>query len=175
MKSDRSLEATIEVLLLVVSEPMTVVRLVSCFDDPPPSEAAVKAAIESLQAATAGRGLELIEVASGYRYQVREAYAPEVARLFEAKPQRYSRALMETLALIVYRQPTSRGEIEQIRGVSTASQTMRTLLDREWVKIVGYKDTPGKPALYGTTQIFLDDFGMKALDELPELPNVEQN
>lgn len=172
--TDEGIAATIEALLLVSVEPMSVERLVACFDEPQPTVVAAEAAIARLQAATAGRGLELIEVASGYRYQVLEAYSSAVVRLFETKPQRYSRVLMETLALIAYRQPTSRGEVEQIRGVSVGTQIMRTLLDREWVEIVGYKDTPGKPALYGTTQTFLDDFALKTLAELPELPDVEK-
>lgn len=165
---------TIEALLLVSSEPMSLGRLVGCFDEPQPPVAAAATAIAKLQAATEGRALELVEVASGYRYQVKEAFASAVARMEEAKPQRYSRALMETMAIIAYRQPTSRGEIEQIRGVATGSQIMHTLLDREWVEVVGYKDTPGKPALYGTTKTFLDDFALKTLDKLPTMPDAEK-
>jgi segregation and condensation protein B len=111
----------------------------------------------------------VVEVASGWRIQVRKECAPWVSRLWEEKPGRYSRALMETLALIAYRQPITRGEIEEIRGVSVSTNIIRTLLEREWVRVVGHRDVPGKPALYGTTREFLDYFGLRSLDDLPTL------
>lgn len=118
-----------------------------------------------------GRGIELKEVASGFRFQVREELASWVNRLFLEKPQRYSQALLEVLALIAYRQPITRAEIEDIRGVALGTNIMRTLLEREWINIVGHKDIPGRPALYATTKQFLDYFNLKALSELPELPS----
>jgi len=119
-----------------------------------------------------GRGVELIEVSSGFRFQVISSAAPWVSRLWDEKPQKYSRALLETLALVAYRQPVTRGEIEEIRGVSVSSQIMRTLVEREWVRIIGHKDVPGKPAMYATTKIFLDYFSLKKLDELPTLAEI---
>ncbi len=118
------------------------------------------------------RGVELIEVSSGFRFQVASSAAAWVSRLWDERPQKYSRALLETLALIAYRQPVTRGEIENIRGVSVSSQIMRTLVEREWVRIIGHKDVPGKPAMYATTKIFLDYFSLKKLDELPTLAEI---
>lgn len=171
--STSSLESILEAILLATQEPVTIAQIINLFESSAPSKKEVEAALVALQAATEGRGLELKQVASGWRYQIRESYAPWIARLFELKPQRYSKALMETLACIVYRQPVSRGEIEQVRGVTLSSQIMRTLLDRGWVQPVGHKDTPGRPVLYGTTQTFLDDFGLTHLGELPDLPPEE--
>ena len=125
-----------------------------------------------LEQSCEGRGFELKKVASGYRLQVREEFAPWVGRLFEEKPQRYSRALLETLALIAYRQPITRGEIEEIRGVTVSSNIIRTLLEREWVRVVGHRDVPGRPAMYATTRQFLDYFNLTGLDELPPLSEV---
>jgi segregation and condensation protein B len=125
-----------------------------------------------LDAACEGRGFELRKVASGYRLQVREAYAPWVGRLFEEKPQRYSRALLETLALIAYRQPITRSEIEDIRGVTVSTNIIRTLQEREWVRIVGHRDVPGRPAMYATTRQFLDYFNLQGLDQLPPLSEI---
>tara|TARA_Y100001001_G_scaffold32748_1_gene27184 strand:- start:1055 stop:1564 length:510 start_codon:yes stop_codon:yes gene_type:complete len=125
-----------------------------------------------LEAACEGRGFELKKVASGYRIQVREEFAPWVGRLFEEKPQRYSRALLETLALIAYRQPITRGEIEDIRGVTVSSNIIRTLLEREWVRVVGHRDVPGRPAMYATTKQFLDYFNLTGLDQMPPLNEV---
>jgi len=125
-----------------------------------------------LDAACEGRGFELKKVASGYRLQVREVYAPWVGRLFEEKPQRYSRALLETLALIAYRQPITRGEIEDIRGVTVSTNIIRTLQEREWVRIVGHRDVPGRPAMYATTRQFLDYFNLQGLDQLPPLSEI---
>ncbi|TNF37482.1 MAG: SMC-Scp complex subunit ScpB, partial [Gammaproteobacteria bacterium] len=130
-------------------------------------------ALTALQEDYEGRGLLLKEVASGYRFQVAESYAPWVSRLWEEKPPRYSRALLETLALVAYRQPITRGEIEEIRGVSVSSHILKTLLERDWVRVLGHKDVPGKPAMYGTTREFLDYFNMKSLDELPTLAEIK--
>src|SRR5690348_16433084 len=129
-------------------------------------------AVETLTQACEGRGIELVEVASGFRYQVREAVHPWVARLWAERQTKYSRALLETLALIAYRQPITRGEIEQIRGVAVATSIMRTLEEREWIRVVGYRDVPGKPALFGTTRNFLDYFNLKSLDQLPTLAEI---
>lgn len=172
MSQSSPLESVLEALLLASQEPLTVAQMISLFEVQP-SKQEVEAAIVALQKSTEGRGLELQQVASGWRYQIRESYSSWVARLFELKPRRYSKALMESLACIVYRQPISRGEIEQVRGVSLSSHIVRTLLDRGWIHPVGHKETPGKPVLYGTTQTFLDDFGLTHLDELPELPAEE--
>ncbi len=120
------------------------------------------------------RGVELVEVSSGFRFQVAQSVAPWVARLWEEKPQKYSRALLETLALVAYRQPITRGEIEDIRGVSVSSQIIRTLVEREWIRVIGHRDVPGKPAMYATTRQFLDYFGLKKLDELPSLSEIRE-
>lgn len=133
----------------------------------------IKAAVEQLQQEAEGRGIELVEVASGYRYQARQEYAEWIARLWEERPARYSRALLETLSLIAYRQPTTRSDIEQVRGVSVSSSIIKTLLEREWIRVVGHRDVPGKPALYATTKSFLDYFNLKSLDELPSLSELK--
>lgn len=163
----------LEAALMAASEPLPIVRLISLFDEPVPTPEALKQALEKLQEQAQGHSFELVEVASGYRYQVSEDYSYWVSRLFDLKPQPYSRALMETLAIIAYRQPVSRGDIEEIRAVSTSSPIMNTLLEREWIKITGYKKTPGAPALYGTTKHFLDDFNLISLAGLPNLPDTE--
>ncbi|WP_018625543.1 SMC-Scp complex subunit ScpB [Kangiella aquimarina] len=133
----------------------------------------IKKALEQLQQEAEGRGIELVEVASGYRYQARQEYAEWIARLWEERPARYSRALLETLSLIAYRQPTTRSDIEQVRGVSVSSSIIKTLLEREWIRVVGHRDVPGKPALYATTKSFLDYFNLKSLDELPSLSELK--
>lgn len=129
----------------------------------------VRLALDALAVSYEGRGLELKEVASGFRFQVRQAYAPWVAQLWEEKPPRYSRAILETLALIAYQQPITRGEIEAVRGVAVSSSIVQGLLDREWIAVVGQRDVPGKPHLYGTTKAFLDYFNLKQLSDLPPL------
>lgn len=132
----------------------------------------LRQATEQLMQDYQSRGVELVEVSSGFRFQVAQPVAPWVSRLWEEKPHKYSRALLETLALVAYRQPITRGEIEEIRGVSVSSQIMRTLVEREWVRIIGHRDVPGKPAMYATTKQFLDYFGLKRLDELPTLAEI---
>jgi len=122
----------------------------------------------------AGRAFELKEVATGYRLQIREDYAPWVGRLWEERPQRYSRALLETMALIAYRQPITRGEIEDVRGVAVNSNIIKTLMEREWIRIVGYREVPGRPAMFATTKAFLDHFNLKSLDELPALAELRE-
>lgn len=146
-------------------------RLMQLFklDDEIPARDQIKAVIKTLQEECEGRGVELKRVASGYRYQTRSDVQPWVARLWQEKPPHYTRALLETLSLIVYRQPITRGEIEEVRGVGVSSQIIKTLLEREWVRVIGHKEVPGRPALYGSTKQFLDYFNLKSLDELPSL------
>lgn len=168
----RQLKNIIEAALLAAMEPLSLERLLALFGDPPPSCEEIRQAMQLLRKDCVGRGIELKEVGSGFRFQVRQEYAPWVSRLWEERPTRYSHALLETLALIVYRQPITRPEIEDIRGVSVSTPIMKTLLGREWVRVVGYRDVPGKPAMYGTTHHFLDHFNLKSLDDLPPLPEI---
>ena len=163
----------LEAALMAASEPLPIVRMCSLFDEPAPTPEEIKQALETLQEQAQGHSFELVKVASGYRYQVSDGYSYWVSRLFDLKPQNYSRALMETLAIIAYRQPVSRGDIEEIRAVSPSSPIMHTLLEREWIEVIGHKKTPGAPALYGTTKRFLDDFNLASLEELPQLSDAE--
>ncbi len=142
-------------------------------DEEKPTREQVNDAVKSLQEECEGRGVELKKIASGYRYQTRVDVQPWVARLWQEKPPRYTRALLETLSLIVYRQPITRGEIEDVRGVSVSSNIIKTLLEREWIKVVGHKEVPGRPALYGSTKQFLDYFNLKTLNELPSLAEIK--
>lgn len=167
------LQAIVEAALLAAGKPLSLERLRELFaEEERPTRQAMEQVMRRLEAACEGRGFELKKVASGYRLQVREAFMPWVARLFEEKPPRYSRALLETLALIAYRQPITRGEIEEIRGVTVSSNIIRTLLEREWIRVVGHRDVPGRPAMYATTRQFLDYFGLTSLDQLPPLSDV---
>lgn len=167
------LKHIIEALLLAAGSPVSMPQLVSLLEaDEGFGVEAIGKAIEELHADLQGRGIELVEVSSGFRLQTRQDLAPWVSRLWEERPQRYSRALLETLALIAYRQPITRGEIEEVRGVSVRSNIIRTLQEREWVRVVGHRDIPGKPALFGTTRAFLDYFNLKSLDELPSLAEI---
>ena len=164
------LEAILEGAILAVGEPLTLDRMLTLFDsDDPPEKEALLEALAGIKAKCEGRGFTLTEVASGYRFQVREDLASWINRLWEEKPQKYSRAMLETLALIAYRQPLTRGDIEEVRGVAVSSHIIKTLAEREWVKVVGHRDVPGRPALYATTRQFLDYFNLKSLDELPTL------
>jgi segregation and condensation protein B len=164
----------VEATLLAASQPLGVVQLAAVFDEEqPPPPGSIPQALADLAAESTSRGVELVEVASGFRYQVRTELYPWVSRLWNEKPPRYSRALLETLALIAYRQPITRGEIEQIRGVAVNSQIVRTLEEREWIRVVGHRDVPGKPALFGTTRGFLDYFNLKSLDQLPSLAELQ--
>ena len=163
----------LEGALMAAGKPLSVKNLQDLFEEEErPSNDDIKAALAEIDSACEDRGFELREVASGYRFQVREALAPWVGRLWEEKPQRYSRALLETLALIAYRQPITRGDIEDIRGVAVSSQIVKTLLEREWVRVVGHKDVPGRPAMYATTRNFLDYFNLRNLDQLPNLAEI---
>ena len=159
---------------MAAGKPLSLQQISTLFEeDSRPPITVLRDAITALQADCEGRGVELKQVASGYRYQVIQDVAPWVGRLWEEKPQRYSRALMETLALIVYRQPITRGDIEEIRGVAVSSQIIKTLVEREWVRVVGHKDVTGRPAMYASTRRFLDYFNLSNLDELPTLAELK--
>jgi segregation and condensation protein B len=167
---DRSLMNVVEAALLAAGRPVPIEQLLELFDERERPEASeIRAAIEALQREYAGRGIELREVASGFRIQVRPGVSATVSRLWQERPRRYSRALLETLALIAYRQPITRGEIEEIRGVAVNPDIIRTLLERSWIRVVGHREVPGHPELLGTTREFLDYFNLKSLDELPSL------
>ena len=160
----------LEASLLAAGVPLSLERLLDLFDEEQrPAPKVICNILAELAADYQGRGMELKEVASGWRIQVREDYSGWVARLYEERPARYSRALLETLAIIAYRQPVTRGEIEDIRGVSVGTNLVKTLSERDWIRIVGHRDVPGKPALYATTRHFLDYFNLRSLDELPAL------
>ena len=165
------IKKVIEAAMLAAGQPLTIDRMLELFaaGDQQPSRDDIKQAIKDIEEDCKDRGIELKKVASGYRLQVKEDLAPWIARLWEERPQRYTRALLETLALIAYRQPVTRGEIEDVRGVAVSSNIIKTLTERDWIKCVGHRDVPGKPALYGTTRQFLDYFSLKTLDELPPL------
>jgi segregation and condensation protein B len=160
----------VEAVLLAAGRPVTVEQIQELFEEHerPPAEDVI-AALEGLAQRYEGTGIELREVASGWRVQVRPQYSDIVSRLWQERPSRYSRALLETLALIAYRQPITRGEIEDIRGVTIASTIMRTLHERNWIRVVGHREVPGRPELLSTTRDFLDYFGLKSLDDLPTL------
>ncbi|MEA3243594.1 MAG: SMC-Scp complex subunit ScpB [Pseudomonadota bacterium] len=168
--SEARIKHIVEAVLLASGKPLTLEQLLGVFGDgEKPERDQLRQAIATLQKDYAERGIELVQVASGYRMQVKQVMEPWVSRLTEEKPARYSRALLETLALVAYRQPITRGEIEDIRGVSVSSSIVKTLQEREWVRIVGHRDVPGRPAMYGTTRQFLDYFNLKGLDDLPTL------
>lgn len=170
MSGQPSLKQILEGALLAAGEPLPPERLLGLFsDEERPTRDAVLEVLASLERDYRDRGIELIQVAGGFRVQVRQETAPWVARLWEEKPARYSRALLETLALIAYRQPITRGEIEDIRGVAVSTYIVKTLTEREWIRSVGHRDVPGRPALYATTRKFLDYFGLGSLNDLPTL------
>jgi len=172
--NDQYMRNLIEAALLAAGRPLPVDELAALFDERDESLAGeVRAAIEALRAEYETRGLELVEVASGYRIQIRSALAPAVSRLWQERPAKYSRALLETLALVAYRQPITRGEIEQIRGVQVNPNIIKTLLERGWIRVVGHRDVPGRPELLGTTREFLDYFSLKKLDDLPTLAELK--
>jgi len=172
-----TLKQIVEAALMAADGPLTVSDLSKLFAhgelDSEEGRAQVRDTLKVLEAESEGRGYELKRVASGYRYQVRQELSEWISRLWEEKPPRYSRALLETLALIAYRQPVTRGDIEQVRGVSVSQNIMRTLLERGWIRAVGQREVPGKPSLYGTTRAFLDYFNLKSLDELPPLSEIQ--
>jgi segregation and condensation protein B len=160
----------VEAALLAAGRPLSLDNLQSLFNEVEcPDKKELRGVLQELADDYRGRGIEITEVASGWRIQVGKACSPWVSRLWDERPARYSRALMETLALIAYRQPITRGDIEDVRGVSVSTNIVKTLIEREWVQVVGHRDVPGKPSLYGTTREFLDYFGLKSLDDLPTL------
>jgi len=160
----------VEAALLAAGLPVSIEQLLELFDERErPQASEIRAALAALQAEYSERGIELKEVASGFRVQVRGGVSETVSRLWQERPRRYSRALLETLALIAYRQPITRGEIEEIRGVTVTPDIVRTLLERSWIRVVGYREVPGHPELLGTTREFLDYFNLKSLDDLPSL------
>lgn len=167
------LRQIIEGLLLAAGRPLSVPAMAELFPEQErPSNDQIRAALEEIAVDCEKRGFELREVASGFRFQVRQHLSPWISRLSEERPQRYTRALLETLGLIAYRQPITRGDIEEIRGVAVSSTIIRTLLDREWIRVVGHRDVPGRPAMFATTRQFLDYFNLKSLQELPPLAEI---
>jgi len=163
----------VEAALLAADQPLTVDKLLSLFEpDEAPTREQIRSALKCIEDESAQRCVELKQVASGFRLQVRSEYSPWVSRLWEEKPGRYSRALLETLALITYRQPITRAEIEDVRGVSVSTSIIKTLMERDWIAVVGHRNVPGKPALYGTTRQFLNDFNLRSLEQLPPLNDV---
>lgn len=174
MLEETELQKLLEAVIMAAQKPMNEEALLALFEDEQrPSKAALRQALHQLQQSYQDRGVRLLEVSSGYQFIVNPDYHIWVGRLWEEKPARYSRALLETLALIAYRQPITRGEIEDIRGVSLSSSIFKTLLeDRDWIRVVGHREVPGRPALYATTKHFLDYFGLKSLENLPSLPEV---
>lgn len=171
--SPEKIKNIVEAALMAAGQPLSIDRLLSLFlDEQQPSRDQIRDALKTLAEDCEDRGVELKEVSSGFRFQAKQENATWVARLWEEKPPRYSRALLETLSLIAYRQPITRGEIEDVRGVSVSSNIVKTLLERDWVKVVGHRDVPGKPAMYATTKQFLDYFNLKNLGELPTLAEI---
>lgn len=172
------LKQIVEAAFLAADAPLDIDRILELFDaDDQPRREEIRSVIEMLRHECRTRGVELVEVASGFRFQVKQELSRWVNRMWVERPPRYSRALLETLAIIAYRQPITRGEIEAIRGVSVSASIMKTLLEREWIRKVGHRDVPGRPALYATTRQFLDDHNLKQLSELPtlaELKDIEQ-
>lgn len=175
--NSQQLKNIIEAALLAADHPLSVDQLAALFiaqsiEDESPTRDELRQALAALQQECESRGIELKEVSSGYRFQVKQALAPWISRLWEERAPRYSRALLETLALIAYRQPITRAEIEDIRGVAVSSNIIKTLQEREWVRVLGHREVPGRPALYGTTREFLDFFSLKALGDLPTLAEI---
>ncbi|MGH6635887.1 MAG: SMC-Scp complex subunit ScpB [Gammaproteobacteria bacterium] len=170
--SPQHIRNVVEAALMVAEQPMSLDRIIALFPPElgaPPTRELVRTILQDLRQEYEGRGIELHEVASGFRVQVRAELAPWVNRVWQERPPRYSRALLETLAIIAYRQPITRAEVEAIRGVAVSSQLIKTLLERDWIRIAGHRDSPGHPAVYATTRAFLDYFNLKTLAELPPL------
>lgn len=172
--SEEELPNVLEAMILASDQPLSLDRMLGVFDaESTPSKAMLRDALKVLDARYSGTALELVETASGWRLQTRQHYAPWIARLWKEKPPKFSRAMLETLALVCYRQPITRGEIEEVRGVSVSSNIVRTLIERGWIAEVGVREVPGRPTLFGTTRQFLDDLGLKSLDQLPSLPEIK--
>jgi len=170
---ENNLNQIIEAALLSASRPLSIEEIQELFTESDnPSREEIKEALDEIESLCSNRGVELKRVSSGFRMQVKQSLSGYIAKLWEEKPQKFSKATLETLALIAYRQPITRGEIEEIRGVSVGTQLIRSILERGWVKIVGHRDVPGKPRLYATTKEFLDYFGLQHLRELPNLPDL---
>jgi len=167
------LKQIIEGAIMAADQPLAIDSMIELFEVDPPKKAEVLSVLEQITADCVGRGFELKRVASGYRFQVRSDYGQWVSRLWEERPARYTRALLETLALIAYKQPITRGDIEEIRGVTVSTNIMRSLLEREWVRVVGHRDVPGRPAIYATTRTFLDYFDLSSLNDLPTLSAIK--
>jgi len=171
----KKLRRIVEAALLAVGDSLDIPALQKLFDEEfVPERDEVKAALEDIEADCRDRGYELKRTASGYRFQVKAQYAQWIGKLWEEKPKKYSRATLETLALIAYRQPLTRGDIEQVRGVAVSSDIIRTLHDRGWIRAVGHRDVPGRPALYATTRQFLDNFNLQSLEQLPPLSEIRE-
>jgi len=175
MSQTKQLQRILEGAIMAAGEPLTTNRMTDLFVDESavPAKSDFLKALKALQKKYADSGFELVEVASGWRFQVKEDLAQWVNRLWDEKPQKYSRALLETLALIAYRQPLTRGDIEEVRGVAVSSHIIKTLVERDWVRVVGHRDVPGRPALFATTRDFLDYFNLKSLEELPALGELQ--
>jgi segregation and condensation protein B len=172
---DNKVKMIVEGLLMAAGRPLSLDNITAVFsEDEKPDRKELKDVMEAIRLDCDDRGFELVEVASGYRFQVKQDISEWVAKLWEEKPPRYTRALLETLALIAYRQPITRGDIEEIRGVAVSSNITRTLLDREWIRVVGHRDVPGRPAMFATTKQFLDYFNLKSLEELPPLSEIKE-
>ena len=172
---DNKIKMIVEGVLLAAGKPLSLDTITGVFtEDERPDRSELKQVMEAIAADCGDRGFELKEVASGFRFQVKQELSEWIARLWEEKPPRYSRALLETLALVAYRQPITRGDIEEIRGVVVSPNIVRTLLDREWIRVVGHKDVPGRPAMFATTKQFLDYFNLKNLQELPPLSEIRE-
>lgn len=172
-ETDMETKQIIEGLLMAAGKPLPMSKIAEVFPEkerPEPDQ--LKAALKEIEEDCEARGFELKKVASGYRFQVKQQFSEWVGKLWEEKPQRYSRALLETISIIAYRQPVTRGEIEKIRGVAVSTNIIRTLMERDWVRIVGHRDVPGRPAMFATTKQFLDYFNLKSLDELPPLAEI---
>jgi segregation and condensation protein B len=175
MLVEKQLQQLIEGVLLAAGKPLTEAQLLELFTEmEKPTLNELRQALFNIEKSCQDRGFTLVQVASGYQFQVKQDYAKWVAKLWEEKPSKYSKAFFETLAIIAYRQPITKGEIEDIRGVSISTLTFKILDERNWIRIVGHKNVPGKPALYATTKQFLDYFGLKNLNELPPLPEIMQ-
>ena len=173
MSSFPSLKQIVEGAILAADSPLSIDRMISLFEGEQPGRAEIKEILSEIEAECEDRGYELKEVSSGYRFQVKQQFGEWVGRLWEERPPRYTRALLETLALIAYKQPITRGDIEDIRGVAVSTNIIRTLLEREWIRVVGHRDVPGRPAMYATTKTFLDYFNLTSLEELPSLAEIK--